>query len=152
MGRIADETESLIERVDLVSKARHEVSKVAFSCVLGCLNTTWLASQVHSPLAVDLIDGSFLIYILGYAIVLQPLRQVFAHLHQSQTFSKSPHEKLVAGSMLELGHMEKYFSGKYLWSRVMHSLYCSESSGRNLCSSIFLSTVFENRCKSLSTG
>ena len=108
MGRIADETESLIERVDLVSKARHEVSKVAFSCVLGCLNTTWLASQVHSPLAVDLIEGSFLIYISGYAIVLQPLRQVFAHLHQSQTFSKSPHETLVAGSMLELGHMGKY--------------------------------------------
>ena len=70
VGSVADEAESLAERVDLVSKARHKASKVAFSCFLGSLNTTWLVSQVHSPLAVDLGEGSFLIYILGYAIVL----------------------------------------------------------------------------------
>ena len=112
MGSVADEAESLAQRVDLVCKARHEASKVAFSCVFCGLNAAGLASQAHRPLAVDLGERALLIYVLGYAVVLQSLHQVFTHLHKSEPFSKSPNQTLVAGSMFELGHMAKYFLGQ----------------------------------------
>ena len=71
-----------------------------------------LAKQAHRPFAVDLIELALLIYVLGDAVVFKPFHQVFAHLHKSEPFSKSPNETLVAGSMFELGHMAKYVLGQ----------------------------------------
>ena len=71
-----------------------------------------LAKQAHRPFAVDLIELALLIYVLGDAVVFKPFHQVFAHLHKSEPFSKSPNEILVAISMFKLGQEALYVLGQ----------------------------------------